>query len=221
MYHKEPLVTLKNNDNSQLGKKRPSSRSFYVELPCLQICPVIEDNEPWTAETDVEKPFCCGKTVSTYPMVAGGKFREGDPIADRFLIKAYKNCALLAIADGCSWGLRSLNAATSAILAFNTYLSKRLRDIKDLHDAGHYMLRAFSEGHNKIVEGKPDIWDAGTTTLIGCMLLELPEDWAALVVNVSNFMLIFNVWIVFFCSKVSPIIIVFSHSFTLSLTMYL
>jgi serine/threonine protein phosphatase PrpC len=185
MDQKELLVNEKINKDGQHSKTRPQSRKFYVELPLLPVCPVAVDATPWVAETDVEKPFCCAKTISTYPVLANGK-RDGDPIADKFLIKTYKNCALLAVADGCSWGIRSLNAATSAVHAFNTYLSKRLHEIRDIHDAGHFMLRAFSEGHNKIIEGKEDIWDAGTTTLIGCMLLELTEDWAILVGNVGD-----------------------------------
>jgi hypothetical protein len=183
---KEPQSDKKNKESILSYKNRPPSRKFYVELPVLPIQPIIEDPELWTTTTDTEKSFCCAKSISTYPLQADGKTRDGEPNADRFLIKSYKNCVLLAVADGCSWGLRSYEAANSAVLAFSTYLSQKLRDIKNLHDAGHYILRAFSESHNKILEGKDDIWDAGTTTLIGCMLLELPETWGALIANVRT-----------------------------------
>lgn len=42
-----------------------------------------------------------------------------------------------------------------------------------MRDAGHYLLRALSFCHFKIIEDKEDLWEAGTTTLLGGMLFRL------------------------------------------------
>jgi len=56
------------------------------------------------------------------------------------------------------------------------YMNERQKDIKDLHDAGHFLLRSFSEAHLRIVQGKEDIWEAGTTTLLSVLILELEQN---------------------------------------------
>lgn len=64
-------------------------------------------------------------------------------------------------------------AARDAVAALSWYLTDKQEMIKDLQDAGHYLLRSFAEAHKRIVAGKEDIWEAGTTTLIGVLCLEL------------------------------------------------
>eukprot|EP01089_Gocevia_fonbrunei_P000235 TRINITY_DN1023_c0_g2_i2.p1 TRINITY_DN1023_c0_g2~~TRINITY_DN1023_c0_g2_i2.p1 ORF type:complete len:498 (+),score=74.96 TRINITY_DN1023_c0_g2_i2:373-1866(+) len=43
-------------------------------------------------------------------------------------------------------------------------------------EAGRSILRAFQKAHMKIIEGYDDVWDAGTTTLCGGIIMELVED---------------------------------------------
>jgi hypothetical protein len=43
----------------------------------------------------------------------------------------------------------------------------------DLKEVGHCLLRGFSIAHAKIIEGKTEIFEAGTTTLLGGVVLEL------------------------------------------------
>ena len=52
-------------------------------------------------------------------------------------------------------------------------MKQKNEHIRDIPDVGHYLYRAFSVAHNKIIEGKEDIWDAGTTTLLSGICLEL------------------------------------------------
>jgi len=66
-------------------------------------------------------------------------------------------------------------AARNAVAALSQYFNSRQADIQDTHDAGHFLLRSFSEAHYSIVQGKEDIWEAGTTTLLGILILELEQ----------------------------------------------
>lgn len=38
------------------------------------------------------------------------------------------------------------------------------------HDIGELLLESFASAHNEILNGKREIWEAGTTTLIGSMI---------------------------------------------------
>jgi hypothetical protein len=54
-------------------------------------------------------------------------------------------------------------------------------------DAGHYLLRAFDKASREIVVGVDFIWDAGTTTLLGGLALELDNDrWCFVCANVGD-----------------------------------
>lgn len=66
-----------------------------------------------------------------------------------------------------------MEASNIAKDAFIEYLRFHQADITDLRDAGHYLLRALSYCHYKIIEGKEDLWEAGTTTLLGGVVLRL------------------------------------------------
>jgi serine/threonine protein phosphatase PrpC len=96
------------------------------------------------------------------------------------------------LADGCNWGSRAFNAAKAAIAAYDEYVDENSQQMSDLQDTGHILLRAFAKAHNKIFEGKDDIWEAGTTTLFGGVLLQIepPKSsdarWALLCSNVGD-----------------------------------
>jgi len=114
------------------------------------------------------------RSISTYPLLPTGE-RHGDPNADIAWLRLYSNRALVAVADGCNWGSRPRQAAHSAIQALKSYLAPRHR-ISDLQEAAHYLLRAFAEADRKIMEGKQEVWEAGTTTLIAGLLVQIDPD---------------------------------------------
>ncbi|GAM23843.1 hypothetical protein SAMD00019534_070180 [Acytostelium subglobosum LB1] len=117
------------------------------------------------------------KTVSTYPHLPGHPKREGDPICDHFCIQVQSTRVVAAVADGCNWGSRPAEAALKASTAFVDFISKALSnsEIRTVQDAGNQILSAFNYAHNRIIEGKPDIWEAGTTTLLGGVMVEMVE----------------------------------------------
>jgi hypothetical protein len=67
------------------------------------------------------------------------------------------------------------------------YLREHQTRIQDVPDAGHFLLRAFEKASREIIQGVDDIWEAGTTTLLGGLILELEANkWCFLCVNVGD-----------------------------------
>jgi len=168
--------------NSQMPTSTTTSpgtdnNSIYRALPNSPITPTVSStavplgrSSGPIVESDAAmsiREVFAARTVSLYPMIPGTKHREGDPICDRFECRVYDNRAVLAVADGCNWGSRPREAATKATEGFCSYLESRFPTMHDIQEAGHLALRAFSVAHNRIVEGKQDIYDAGTCTMIG------------------------------------------------------
>jgi hypothetical protein len=112
-----------------------------------------------------------GKAISTYPGIPGGY----SLICDRFALQVLGNWVLCAVADGCNWGLKPQEAAVRATAGFLGYITEQSSRMPDLKEIGHCLLRGFNVAHSKIVEGKADALDAGTTTLLAGMLVELTE----------------------------------------------
>ncbi|EGC30847.1 hypothetical protein DICPUDRAFT_157374 [Dictyostelium purpureum] len=160
-----------NNDDS---KYQPIVVLQYDELPQINVTNLKSSAQSIQVDDDYDETYLSTRSISTYPMLPHGE-KDGDPIADKLFVQVHKNRAVLAIADGCNWGKRPAMAAKDAIAAFAQYFNERQNDINSLQDAGHFLLRAFCEAHNKIVEGKPDIWEAGTTTLLGGLVLEFEQ----------------------------------------------
>lgn len=79
--------------------------------------------------------------------------QHGEPICDYFECELYEGRTLVCIADGCSWGEQSRQAARKATEAYMGYLRDNQRSITDLRDAGRLILRAFQKAHIKILEG--------------------------------------------------------------------
>lgn len=145
---------------------------LYEELPKLKVAS-MRGTGLWKVDgEDADEPFVSARSVSTYPHLPSGE-KDGDPIADRLFVQIHENRAFFAVADGCNWGKRPQMAARDAVSAVSGYLTGKQEMIRDLQDAGHYLLRSFSEAHKRIVAGKEDIWEAGTTTLISVLCLEL------------------------------------------------
>jgi len=147
---------------------------LYEDLPKLKVASMRGKGEAMCKidGEDSNEVFVSTRSVSTYPKLANG-VQDGEPIADRLFIQVHENRAMVAVADGCNWGKRPQMAARDAVAALSLYLTEKQENIRDLQDAGHYLLRSFAEAHKRIVAGKEDIWEAGTTTLIGALCLEL------------------------------------------------
>jgi len=81
-----------------------------------------------------------------------------------------------------------MDASNKAKDSICDYLKTHLHEISDVRDAGHYLLQALSFCHYKICEGKEDIWEAGTTTLLGGMLLKLKDEdkWAWIFISIGD-----------------------------------
>lgn len=125
---------------------------------------------------DVFAPYVWGRSISTYPHVPGKPKRDGDPVCDSYSIQILEESVVIGVvADGCNWGKRPMDASNAAKDAFVEYLRTHLHNAVEFRDVGHFLLRAISYCHSKIIEGKQDVWEAGTTTLLGGVLLRLKK----------------------------------------------
>eukprot|EP01112_Ceratiomyxa_fruticulosa_P016243 TRINITY_DN4877_c0_g1_i2.p1 TRINITY_DN4877_c0_g1~~TRINITY_DN4877_c0_g1_i2.p1 ORF type:complete len:582 (+),score=124.48 TRINITY_DN4877_c0_g1_i2:1929-3674(+) len=157
-----------------------SPTTFYHHLPRLTVCSLTSKSKTISLtgpETDVDeqiyKHYACGQSISTYPHIPGNAQRDGTPICDRYSIQLYENRIVACIADGCSWGEKPREAARTATQAFVNYINARHSMIVDVKKAGAVLLAAFGQAHSAIMEGKGAVWEAGTTTLLGGLLLEI------------------------------------------------
>jgi hypothetical protein len=118
---------------------------------------------------------------STYPRwvlpagAAAGPQRLGDPVADKVLAAVYEGCALLVLADGCSWGFRAEAAARCAVEAVEASVVRKLQTLLSAQLGAHLLLRAMHSAHVAITAGLDDPRDAGTTTLLSALVVPLAQ----------------------------------------------
>lgn len=118
----------------------------------------------------------CGRAISTYPwrdVGDGTRVRMGDPVCDRFLARFLPGRTIAVVADGCGWGVRPRQAAVDAVRAFVSYLEAHHQRCPSTHDGARLLSRAFAAAQDVIVAGIEDQWEAGTTTLLGGMLVRV------------------------------------------------
>lgn len=142
--------------------------------------------------------FIFAKSISSYPLKpkkVGDTSEEdgvklGDPICDTYSFEAFdsKN-VIFAVADGCNWGPKPLEAARIASTVFQDYMKSKLPRIDSVRKAGKCLVKAFMQAHTRILQaplkrGINDIWETGTTTLLGGVILKL-EDHASPYIFVS------------------------------------
>jgi len=120
-----------------------------------------------------KSPSVYGVSVSGYPDQPGG----WQPICDNFVVEILQDWTIIALADGCNWGTKPRAAAVKASSCFTDFIKARQVDFNGTSEVGYLLLKAFSIAHIKIVEGKvgEDIWECGTTTLLGGVILPLDE----------------------------------------------
>jgi len=119
-----------------------------------------------------------GSSISTYPHYPHSKKREGDPICDSFCIHAYENCVIVCIADGCNWGERPREASNRCKDIFVQHLENNLGNVKRLNDLGPLLVSCLDSAHQAIIVDKPDIWMAGTSTVLGGVCLQISDSGA-------------------------------------------
>eukprot|EP00731_Ephydatia_muelleri_P018261 Em0011g301a len=116
--------------------------------------------------------------------------RNGDPNADVYAVIARPNNAILAIADGCSWGPKPRQAARCAVRGSMEYLNQQFFDTVDkphnTQDIVRNMLLSFHSAQKMIVEN-----NGTTTTLCVAVVCELAESkgengWGLCVVSVGD-----------------------------------
>ncbi|GAM27002.1 hypothetical protein SAMD00019534_101770 [Acytostelium subglobosum LB1] len=120
-------------------------------------------------------------STSTYPYSIGSLGRDGDPIADRYNCVVFENRLVACLADGCNWGSRPKEAAQKASDAFIDYILTKNDTIQDTKQIGKILFDAFETAHYAIMKGKGDYSEAGTTTVLGGVLLEInkgDDRWA-------------------------------------------
>lgn len=117
-------------------------------------------------------------------------------------MERYENQTLLAIADGCNWGKKPASAAyalpSATIFTFRREAASKgfVEWVKDriyplsvttTDELIHKFVEAFATAHLdvsycsysylplEIIEGKENLWDCGTTTLLGGIIFEVPK----------------------------------------------
>jgi hypothetical protein len=71
--------------------------------------------------TQTLKDMAAATCWSTYPLLAtveGVEHRAGDPIADSYAIRMWRNRGVVCVCDGCGWGPRARTASIKANQAF-------------------------------------------------------------------------------------------------------
>ena len=117
--------------------------------------------------------FCCCQSTSTYPFLPNRENRLGDPICDVFRVLLYPNRSLVCVADGCNWGAKPLAAAVAAVSGFTNYIKKYQMNAAATQDLAACMIRALAMAQHEIVKDKVDVFEAGTCTLLGGMIVQL------------------------------------------------
>ncbi|KAM9964979.1 hypothetical protein ACTFIW_004776 [Dictyostelium discoideum] len=167
----------------------------YLNLPKLEVIPVNGDRTklsyfsgpdyqsstiPVTSigspmikypATYNDRLYCI--STSTYPFLPNTTERAGDPIADRYTCAVYNNRLITCLADGCNWGQKPKEAAQNASTAFIDYVISKNDDMTNVKEVGKILFNAFECAHKSIMLGKDEFWEAGTTTLLGGVLLEI------------------------------------------------
>jgi len=193
----KPYFTIPKGDN--LFQARARELNLYDKVPEWVIKkPNIKNpitiSGPYNTNENPSYEFTrsYGCTVSTYPYYPNHASREGDPICDSYRIHTYENGVLVCLADGCNWGERPKEASNRAKDAFVAYVQDNICDCRTLKEVSSLLFDSLAVCHNMIVYDKDDIWMAGTTTLLGGLLIETDETsndvpkWVFLCVSIGD-----------------------------------
>ena len=166
---------------------------FYLSLPpitlmktdasrveVMSVCGP-EDLEHGDVEEFLEETsFCSARSITTYPFnPEKPDVHVGAPICDFYNAKFYERSAIIAVADGCSWGPAPQAAAMNASRAFVDFLSKYQNRMHDVQSAGKLVMRAFAIAHDAITRhdsNNVNSWEIGTTTLCGGVVIPMEDE---------------------------------------------
>lgn len=159
----------------------------------------IADCKNWNRPSD----FAFGVSVSLYeedrsatpapPPVSssseGAKAttRAGDPVADVFGVQVRENIAVLAIADGVSWGPKPRLAARCAVRAVMEHVTASLSEIR-ARPTSHAMSRVLVEAVTEKAQELILEHNGTLTTLSAAVVCEMaqPGEWGLFVVAVGD-----------------------------------
>ncbi|EGC32458.1 hypothetical protein DICPUDRAFT_49599 [Dictyostelium purpureum] len=160
-----------NNSNNNINNEN-NKNSFDNNEPTCIISTISGPKPDLPEDIVVYKNLICAKSGSSYPKHFTGR-RIGDPICDRFKAIVYKEKLLVTLADGCNWGRLPYEAATKATDGFLSFLVENHHEINTIRKAGSFLLAAMTAAHKAIIAGKQEVFESGTTTLIGGILAKV------------------------------------------------
>eukprot|EP00727_Mastigamoeba_balamuthi_P008227 m51a1_g4025 hypothetical protein (1123) ;mRNA; f:597392-606591 len=133
--------------------------------------------------------FAC-RIMSCYPisdetlrLVASGLItpsqdlpRLGDPICDHYALRLVGEMCVVAVADGCGWGEKPRNAASTAANTFVDALAHVCERIGSVSSASDYLVYAMDAASRAVIGdavGAEKLSAIGTTTLLGGFVTRL------------------------------------------------
>lgn len=120
------------------------------------------------------RSYAAAKSISTYPFTSKEhNIRAGDPICDWYTYISYHNRVIFAVADGCNWGPAPREAAQRAVRQATSYLMAINGSLTSPLAVGFALVRAVMLAHNEIFRDKENPSDAGGTTLVVGMVIQL------------------------------------------------
>lgn len=156
----------------------------HMSLPAAALAPLVarSEYEPGVDMAAIPdqctgyKSLLCGRMVSSYPLWPDGQ-RQGDPICDFYRIHYHPLRTVVALADGCNWGIGPRDAAHHAVNNLIEYLTATHRKATTIRELGFLLMRGFSVAHSAIVSSMQDnpTVSPGTTTLVGGFAVRLTQ----------------------------------------------
>ena len=136
-------------------------------------------------------PIADGESITLYEHKDQTTYHHGDPIADVFAVLARPNSCILAVADGCSWGIKPRLAARCAVHGSMEHINAKLFQSSSserftTQDVFHVMYRSFHNAQKCIIRH-----GGTTTTLCLAVVVELVEPrggnkWGVCVASVGD-----------------------------------
>ncbi|EFA81250.1 protein phosphatase 2C-related protein [Heterostelium album PN500] len=167
-----------NNGSYQINHRKSNESATEYDLAAVdEFKPIVTLVGPMPDLLEDERKYndviCC-KSGSSYPKHFSGR-RQGDPICDRFKVSIYRNNVIATLADGCNWGRLPYEAATKATDAFLQFMEENFHEINTVRKAGSFLLGGMTAAHKGIIAGKSEVWESGTSTLIGGLLTKIKK----------------------------------------------
>ena len=149
-------------------------------LPAVGYPGKVAGCDNWNMRPD----FAYGLAVSLYERnVLEGHGLSGDPIADVYAILAHPNSAILAVADGSSWGIKPRLAAKCAVRAVMETISSKLTGITQVKDVFLAMDTALWDAQKLILKNEGTM-----TTLSVAVIVQLAgsQQWGLCTMSLGD-----------------------------------